>query len=242
MHGLELLKKGIVWRICNGKNVRIWRDNWIPRGDFKITANVTKSRIRWVKDIIDHDKKEWKEDVVKKIFMPHDAEEVLKIRIPNLEQEDFVSWHFEKNGIFSVRSAYKLALNEKLAINTNSSRSTNGNRTLWSTVWTAKVPPKLKTFTWKLATESLAVQKNRSHRIPNQIPTCQLCGMKEEDGYHAVMECTTARALRYEMRHVWDLPTEEEMARSGEDWVLVLLDKLNEKSRAMVMFLWWRAW
>jgi ribonuclease HI len=66
--------------------------------------------------------------------------------------------------------------------------------------------------------------------------------MKEEDGYHAVMECTTARALRYEMRQLWDLPSEEEMSRSGKDWVLILLDKLNEKSRAMVMFLWWRAW
>jgi hypothetical protein len=66
--------------------------------------------------------------------------------------------------------------------------------------------------------------------------------MKEEDGYHPVMECTTARTLRYEMRKLWDLPTEEEMSRFGKDWVLILLDKLNEKSRAMVMFLWWRAW
>ena len=29
--GLELLKKGIIWRVGNGEHIRIWRDPWIPR-------------------------------------------------------------------------------------------------------------------------------------------------------------------------------------------------------------------
>jgi hypothetical protein len=52
MHGLELLKKGIVWRVGNGKKIRIWRDNWIPSGELKITKNLTKSRLRRVSDLI----------------------------------------------------------------------------------------------------------------------------------------------------------------------------------------------
>jgi hypothetical protein len=52
MHGLELLKKGIVWRVGNGKKIRIWRDNWIPRGELKITKNLKKSRLRRVSDLI----------------------------------------------------------------------------------------------------------------------------------------------------------------------------------------------
>jgi hypothetical protein len=127
-HGLELLKKGIVWKIGNGEKVRIWRDNWIPRGEFKITKNLSKSRLRKVKDIIDQDNREWKEDVVKQIFMAHDAEEVLKIRLPQSDSEDFISWQFEKSGQFSVRSAYKLALNEKMGIKASNSSSTNGDR------------------------------------------------------------------------------------------------------------------
>ena len=31
-HGLEPLKKGAVWRVGNGRKIRIWRDNWIPGG------------------------------------------------------------------------------------------------------------------------------------------------------------------------------------------------------------------
>jgi hypothetical protein len=34
---------------------------------------------------------EWKEDVVKKIFMPHDADEVLRIIVPKVDTKDFLS-------------------------------------------------------------------------------------------------------------------------------------------------------
>jgi hypothetical protein len=29
-YGLELLKKGVIWRIGNGERVKVWRDPWIP--------------------------------------------------------------------------------------------------------------------------------------------------------------------------------------------------------------------
>jgi hypothetical protein len=30
-HGLQLLKKGTIWRVSNGAKIRAWRDPWIPR-------------------------------------------------------------------------------------------------------------------------------------------------------------------------------------------------------------------
>ena len=32
LHGLDLLKKGIIWRVGNGTLIKTWRDAWIPRG------------------------------------------------------------------------------------------------------------------------------------------------------------------------------------------------------------------
>jgi hypothetical protein len=159
MHGLELLKKGIVWRVGNGQKIRICRDNWIPRGNRKITRNFTKSRLRKVADLINQHDHTWKEEIVREIFMPHDAEEVLKIRLPMFDTDDFISWPGESNGIFSVRSAYRLALDEKLPINTNSSHSANGDRKLWRTIWKANVPPNIRVFIWRLATDALASRK-----------------------------------------------------------------------------------
>jgi hypothetical protein len=31
-HGLELIKKGMIWRVGNGKMIKVWWDPWIPRG------------------------------------------------------------------------------------------------------------------------------------------------------------------------------------------------------------------
>ena len=52
-YGIELLKKGIIWRVGNGKNFRIWRDNWIPR--YFYLRPITRrrpSRLKWVADLI----------------------------------------------------------------------------------------------------------------------------------------------------------------------------------------------
>jgi hypothetical protein len=72
MHGLELLKKGVIWRIGNGRKVRIWRDNWIPRGEMKATENATNSRVRRVTNLINQEDHTWKEDYWKfvKKFVP----------------------------------------------------------------------------------------------------------------------------------------------------------------------------
>ena len=30
--GIQWLKKGIIWRVGNGERIKIWTDQWIPRG------------------------------------------------------------------------------------------------------------------------------------------------------------------------------------------------------------------
>jgi hypothetical protein len=46
VHGLELVKKGIIWRIRAGAKVNIWRDPWIPRQpSFRISLRKGRSRI-----------------------------------------------------------------------------------------------------------------------------------------------------------------------------------------------------
>jgi hypothetical protein len=100
---LDLLKKGMVWRIGNGKKVRIWRDNWIPRGDMKVAANLSNSRLGRVDNLINHEDKTWKENLIRDIFVDHDAEEILKIGLPRNDEEDFIAWTPEKHGMFTVQ-------------------------------------------------------------------------------------------------------------------------------------------
>jgi hypothetical protein len=49
IHGLEILKKGTIWRIGSGSMVKIWRDNWVPRADnLKILGMKERCRLKWL--------------------------------------------------------------------------------------------------------------------------------------------------------------------------------------------------
>ena len=53
-----------------------------------------------MEQLINEEDDTWKEDVIRDIFIPPDTDEILKIRLPSYDQEDFVAWTCEKNGIF----------------------------------------------------------------------------------------------------------------------------------------------
>jgi hypothetical protein len=38
----------------------------------------------------------WNEALIKQIFFQHEAEEILSIRILEIEGDDILAWHFEK--------------------------------------------------------------------------------------------------------------------------------------------------
>jgi hypothetical protein len=218
MHGLDLLKRGVIWRINSGSKVQIWRDNWLPRGNLKVIGKSSNSRIRWVSDLIDPSTKLWKEDLVRKLFHEADADYILRIKLPSFTGNDYLAWHHERNGIFSVKSAYKLASDiQSGASIAGTSTNDPGKRDMWNLVWKAKVPPKVKVFGWKLATNSLGVQDHRCKRKMDIVPTCNICGVEPETRHHAMIECTKAKALRQRMRNDWDLPAENMFRYTGAD-------------------------
>nr|AAP54037.1 hypothetical protein LOC_Os10g31300 [Oryza sativa Japonica Group] len=73
----------------------------------------------------------------------------------------------------------------------------------------------------------------RKRRI-QPVGICPICGVKEENGFHATVECTVARSLREAIREFWALPPERKFAMTGPDWLLVLLDSLNSSDKARV--------
>ena len=143
MHGLELLKRGIIWRVVDGASINIWRDNWLPRDSgLKISAKRTRTRVKWVAGLFMSGSRRWDENLIRHLFSPHDAEKILKLRILNLNEGGFIAWHHEKNGLFSVKSAYRLALNIKDSDMAPGSSSVyvNGERRLSNIIWKANVP------------------------------------------------------------------------------------------------------
>jgi ribonuclease HI len=118
----------------------------------------------------------------------------------------------------------------------------DGSRTLFNEFWSAKVPPKVRIFAWKLAQNGLATNSNRKSRNLIRDATCQICGRAEETGHHAVVCCTKAFALRQEMRRHWLLHDEQQFRFTGPDWHLILLASIDDDLKAKTLLLFWRAW
>jgi hypothetical protein len=66
--------------------------------------------------------------------------------------------------------------------------------------------------------------------------------METEDSYHAVVQCTKARALRYRLREYWDLPKEELFSKTGDDMLLILLNNTKKEMHQRILLTLWRSW
>jgi hypothetical protein len=180
--------------------------------------------------------------VIRSCMYPVDANEVLKIRLTNRGDEDCIAWHYEKFGIFTVRSAYKLALVWEQANRrqVGSSARADGSRKVYNEIWSAQVPLKVFIFAWKRALGELATQCNRKRRTLTDDATCCICGREEENGHHAIVCCTKATALWHELRHHLSLLEENHFVYTGPDWLLLLLSSVSPHVKANILMMLWR--
>ena len=88
-----------------------------------------------VSSLIDEETRNWKVDKVKRHFLPFEAETILNIPLSYNLPEDCIIWMGNKRDVFSVKSAYCVALPlvEKSEVG---ECSTGDSRTrLWKKVW-----------------------------------------------------------------------------------------------------------
>ena len=63
-----------------------------------------------VSSLIDKDTRRWKADIVRSLFLPFEAQTILNIPLSFNLHEDTIGWIENKRGVFSVKSAYYVAL------------------------------------------------------------------------------------------------------------------------------------
>jgi hypothetical protein len=108
LKGLEVLKEGIIWRIGDGSRIRIWEDPWFPKGSTRQPSTYKGNcELEMVADLIDHTTLAWNHQLIAQHFHVDDIPIILSIPI-RADSEDFVAWHFDEKGQFSVKSAYKV--------------------------------------------------------------------------------------------------------------------------------------
>lgn len=167
--------------------------------------------------------------------------EIQKIKLTSCVDEDFVAWAPEKSGLFSVRSAYKLASDEvSNPCIASTSAQPDGSRIGWNYIWRNAAPPKVQAFAWRLATDSLATWNNKTKRNLEINTICPVCGREEEDSFHVFCTCNHAVRLWKAMEKEWSLPERTSIKHTGSDWFFIFLSELQEDVRIMLLF--WRIW
>jgi hypothetical protein len=70
--------------------------------------------------------------------------DIKKIPVGRAERQDWLAWNFTKNGIFSVRSAYHLKMQQKkLRVDAAELSTTVDSHRGWLALWSANVPGKV---------------------------------------------------------------------------------------------------
>ena len=80
LHGLDLLRDGIIWRIGGGNSINIWSDPWLPRWSTrKLITPKGHSLLTKVSDLIDPVSGTWDEQLVIDTFWLENAQIILVI-------------------------------------------------------------------------------------------------------------------------------------------------------------------
>lgn len=99
-------------------------------------------------------------EAVRALFLPFEADMILKIPLSHNFPEDKLIWIGSKRGEFTIKSAYFVAT--KLLDTKDEGECSTGdpNAQLWKKLWTLKLPAKIKIFFWRSCVNGFPVLMN----------------------------------------------------------------------------------
>jgi hypothetical protein len=86
----------------------------------------------------------WDMPLLQNVFLPCDVDIIQTIPLSKRRPSDALIWNGTKSGIFLVKSAYRMLLDN----NRGSKASTSGGfaEQCWPAIWSASVQPKVRVF------------------------------------------------------------------------------------------------
>ncbi|XP_030478649.2 uncharacterized protein LOC115695716 [Cannabis sativa] len=169
--------------------MQITSDPWLPVLDRPTPNPVVQGLENFtVSSLFQANNRSWDVDVVQDLFSPEDAALILGIPLIASAIDDSWYWVAEKNGFYSVRSAYNMLHSMKFTPDFSPS---NG---LWKILWSLKVPPKAKDLVWRATSNCLATKSNLCIKKVLTENLCPFCGIFAETECHLFVSCNFAWA------------------------------------------------
>ena len=180
MAAQHLVKKGIRWNAGNGDSIRVWGDKWLPSlSTFRITSprQFLQAKTR-VSELISHE-----------------AELIKSIPLSSRLPEDTIVLVATPNGLFTVWSAYRLAMEESRSSNRGSSSDPSKIHRFWKRLWRLQVPHKVRHFTWRACRGILPTKENLFRKGIQLDVCCEECKEDVEFVGHLLWSCSRAKEV-----------------------------------------------
>jgi hypothetical protein len=190
----SLLMEGMMWKVGNGRSIKIWGDKWLPSPTtyaIQSPVQVLDPEAR-ISELIDPNTFWWNIPLIKQIFMEEEVEKICSLAICPRTQQDRAIWSGNKNGNFSVRSAYHMA-KDLCDREASSCSKVDELSPLWKKIWKVQGPRVVKMFLWQACNNILPTKEKLWKRKITDDPLCPVCCMEVETVGHALWSCTAAR-------------------------------------------------
>ena len=127
--------------------------------------------------------------MVRNFFLPFEADTILNIPLSYNLPKDSIMWIGNKRGVFSIRSAYYVALQVVEKSEASECSSEDCRTRLWKKVWQLQLPAKTRIFAWKACLDELSMRLNLAKRGVMVEADCPLCKKALESTSHALFYC-----------------------------------------------------
>jgi hypothetical protein len=79
----------------------------------------------------------WDEELLETLFLLADVQRILEIQLNNQGFDDFIAWHYNKNGKHSVRSVYHLQWKHAFGVRAGQLAVPGSSTTnpIWKVLW-----------------------------------------------------------------------------------------------------------
>ncbi|XP_059436284.1 uncharacterized protein LOC132169234 [Corylus avellana] len=189
----DVLTEGLLWRIGDGKSVRIWGDKWLPTPTtFEVQSPCMRLAVdARVESLIDWNLGGWNTTLIYDIFLKEEAEIICNIPISRYGYPDKLIWRANTSGMFTVRSGYHME-KERHALQMGEGSRGSGYTNLWKKLWQLQVPNAAKVFLWRACSNILPTKDNLLKRKIVKEDGCIFCCRDTESVVHILWECPSA--------------------------------------------------
>ncbi|KAK2450022.1 hypothetical protein QL285_009162 [Trifolium repens] len=216
----HILMHGCRWSIGSGTSIRVMDDPWLRGNDGA-----------WIPSPYTHDVYK-----IESIFPLHVAKRILEIPLFGTVEDDTLVWMDNTNGMYSVKSGYKVILNVTGMANEISHQEE------WSHLWNIRAPPKAKHLLWRISKGCLPTRMHLQDKWVPCTQLCPLCNQENEDDWHVLFHCETSVQARQRacLEHLL-LPRLQQQ-NNARDAIFSICSTTDKDTAGVFVVLLWVLW